>query len=80
MTATTQPAVAGTPDSFTGGDLTFTYNPYTIVPAFCAAPVTCNTQTGPSAAVVPCQELVNDTTNDVATYSYTEEQYKDGTV
>ena len=58
-------------DTYTSEDITFTYNPFTVVPSFCAMTIKCNNVAGPSDVLDDCQEL-ND---GKLTWNFTSENY-----
>ena len=48
-------------DDYSGKDMVFTYNPFTISPDYCGSSVFCNNVLGPLGVAVECKELdIND--------------------
>ena len=47
-TITATPQTDFVSDDFSSTDITYTYNPYTVVPSFCPLTVTCVSVTGPT--------------------------------
>ena len=59
-------------DAYTSEEITFTYEPFTVVPSFCAMTIQCN-NIAPVNENMPCQELVDGK----LTWNFTPADYTD---